>query len=153
MCALRGNGNEAWGLGSEEGHIVAEESNLEPSMVAHIRGPGEGHACYRIWKGIEGDKDGFEHGYSVKKISLAKSATMKKSAPKGQARSLNRRDNHCLGSRKLKRMRRASSQILPLENAKRPDDELDTSLAIGQIPSRQLRTRGPDSSSTTRPSP
>jgi hypothetical protein len=48
-------------LGFKKRVIVAQGLNLEPSIIAYVQtGAMEKHASYRMWKGIEGDKDGFE---------------------------------------------------------------------------------------------
>jgi hypothetical protein len=150
MYPLRGT-ELKYGAGFRKRVMVAQGPNLEPSIIAYVQTRSmEKQASYRIWKGIEGDKDGFEQDYSVKKIFLTKSATSRKSAPKVKPVAVQQRES-------LSRSQKTETHVKDIKSEptsrkrKRPDDDLDSSMAIGRSPSKQLRPRDRRSSSITRP--
>jgi hypothetical protein len=140
MYPLRGTEFKRGG-GDRNRVIVAQGPSLEPSVIAYFqtRSLGE-QASYRIWKGIGGDKDGFESVCSVKKIFLAKAAPVKKGNPVPWSQDAE------------PDVKSAKSDLAP-HKRKRPDDDLDSLLMTGQSPSKRLRTRNRDPPSITRPPP
>jgi hypothetical protein len=133
--------------------VVAQGQSLKPCLISYVPGGANTEMVrFRIWKGIEGDKDGYEQGYSVKKIFLAKSATGGKTTPKNKSVPLQKRKS-LPRFPKTETDEKYIQSDLTTRKRKRPDDDLDSSLIIGQSPSKQLRTRNRDSSTTTRPSP
>jgi hypothetical protein len=152
MYPLRGTEFKLGG-GDKNRVIVAQGPNLEPSVIAYLHtGSMEKQASYRIWKGIGGDKDGFESGCSVKKIFLAKTANVGKTARKNKAAPVKKRNPLPRFQDAEPDVKSAKSDPAP-HKRKRPDDDPDSILMTGQSPSKQLRTRDRNPPSITRPPP
>jgi hypothetical protein len=153
MYPLRETEFKLGGGGDKNRVIVAQGPNLEPSVIAYLHTSSRGkQVSYRIWKGIGGDKDGFESGSSVKKIFPAKIANVGKTARKNGAAPVN-------GGNPLPRFQDAEPDVKSAESdptphkRKRPDDDSDSILTTGQSPSKQLRTQDRNPPPITRPPP
>lgn len=152
MYPLRGTEFKLGG-GDKNRVIVAQGPNLEPSVIAYLHTGSVGkQTSYRIWKGIGGDKDGFESGCSVKKISLAKTANVGKTARKNKAAPVKKRNPLPWLQDAEPDVKGAQSDPAP-HKRKRPNDDPNSILTTSQSPSKQLQTRDQNPPSTTRPPP
>lgn len=130
--------------------IVARGHDLGPFMIAYRQGGSyrEG-ASYRIWKGVTGDKLGFENGASVTKVFLPKTTIPGTSRFKGDLSSTDRKVS-------LPASPKADPEKMTLrlgpDTRKRKREESDASVSnvlLQRTPSKHLRSRDASASTPT----